>query len=270
MKFHLMLLMLLAALLLLQPPAEAQTTEAVRAEKWLTLHKLLFKKSIASWSVSAADLKQLKELTTMSPFANCTIAGTANCSGSGLPVTGLTLKGQRTNADVVLLKWETLAEYNSKGFILERQSFNNINVFDSIFYVDGAGTSYSKSKYQHTDLNNFRGISFYRVRQVDNDGHYTYSNVVQIDGGGGEFAVNVVPNPARSNSLRFYFTVPSLSQTIDFTIFNALGNSVVKKEKFVVTTGYYEMKNKAFPPGYYFITVHTGKAVYSKSFVITD
>lgn len=256
-------------LLVLAAIAHAQTAENTRAQNWLTLQKLRYKKSSAAWWLTAAELKQMKELQGISPFVKCTI-NTVRCTASALPVTGLVLKGERTNADKVILKWETQAEYNSKGFILERQSLSNSNVFDSIYYTAGAGISYSKSKYDYVDFNSYSGPSYYRVKQVDKDGNYTYSNIIVIDGAQGRLAVSIMPNPARSSNIRFYFTVPATSQTIDFTITNAIGIPLIKKDKFAAGNGYYEIKNNTFSPGYYFITVHTTTDVITKSFVIAN
>ncbi|MDQ6812549.1 MAG: T9SS type A sorting domain-containing protein [Bacteroidota bacterium] len=264
-------ILLLLAIIVFVIVGRTQKIEAKRAEDWMSLQQLLYKKSSASWSLSAREAKQLKGLRSLSSIVSCLDINSAySCAGSTLPVAGLILKGQRTNADKVFLKWETQAEYNSKSFILERQSLQNTDVFDSVYYVTAAGISYSKSSYENVDLNNFKGSSFYRVKQIDRDGNYSFSNIVEVNGIEGDFSVKITPNPARATAIRFYFSVPAQSQTVDFTISNALGIPLIRKEKFVANSGYYQINSKAFQPGYYFITVHTPKAVYTKPFVIAD
>lgn len=263
------IILLIVVLLVCRNSINAQTSENVLAGNWYKLQIILFKQSSASWSLTAADKKQLIILKPTSPFASCSTASTSMCSPVRLPAAGLVLNGQRISADIVMLKWETQAEYNSKGFILER-AVTGFNTYDSVFYAIGAGASYSKSEYQHIDLNLNENSSFYRIKQMDNDGLFSYSNVVEIKGGNREFSINVSPNPARSSNIRIYFSIPAKSQTVGFTIFNASGVQVLKKDKFLVTTGYYEFKEGYLPPGFYFVTAHTSNGICSKSFVITQ
>src|SRR5690606_477794 len=79
---------------------------------------------------------------------------------------------------VVEINWATFTEYNNHYFVVER-SRDGIT-FDSLFYVEGAGYSKSILNYQTVDDRPLAGMSYYRLKQVDYDGRFTYSELVVI------------------------------------------------------------------------------------------
>jgi hypothetical protein len=74
------------------------------------------------------------------------------------------------------LTWETASEINNRGFEIER-STNNIT-YSKIGYVKGAGTSVEKNSYSFRDKNPGSGKFYYRLKQLDYDGSFEYSNVL--------------------------------------------------------------------------------------------
>jgi hypothetical protein len=240
-----------------------QTAEQTRAKNWFILQQLLRVRAQSPYYLTNADLQQIttlqNQLVCQNTSAVCTIV---------LPVTGLELKGQRINNEKVNLTWETKAEYNNKGFVLERQSIYNTTLFDSVVFVTGAGTSYTKSEYNFTDLNNFKGNSFYRVKQVDLDGNFTYSNTIIIDGYAGKFEVSVAPNPSFNQNVRFYFKGLDINQTVNITIFNSTGVQILKKDNYLAPNGYFEISDQLLSQGHYFITVSLKGEIYTKPFSV--
>jgi hypothetical protein len=73
-----------------------------------------------------------------------------------------------------VLKWSTASETNNSHFIIEK-SFDAINFFE-IGNVAGAGNSSTTLYYSFTD-NNVNGFAYYRLKQVDFNGTYSYSNI---------------------------------------------------------------------------------------------
>ncbi|MEY4593887.1 MAG: hypothetical protein RIQ47_297 [Bacteroidota bacterium] len=82
-------------------------------------------------------------------------------------------------------RWTTQTEVNNDYFTLERSS-DNIN-YTPIGVIDGAGTTTVSQSYSFTDEQPLNGVSYYRLRQTDYDGHYEY------------FQVSVIENKIRSN-----------------------------------------------------------------------
>lgn len=78
------------------------------------------------------------------------------------------------------MKWSTATETNNKGFEVQRSSDNK--TFNLISFVDGKGTTTSIQHYNYLDASATSGKYYYRLRQVDFDGSYKYSDVVEAQG----------------------------------------------------------------------------------------
>ncbi|HBO74690.1 MAG TPA: hypothetical protein DD653_08400 [Marinilabiliales bacterium] len=82
------------------------------------------------------------------------------------------------NGRNVVLWWETATETNNQYFTIEKA----VNMFDWIKVADvqGAGNSLNVRNYQYTDEHPIEGISYYRLKQTDFDGEFTYSKVRSV------------------------------------------------------------------------------------------
>ena len=103
-----------------------------------------------------------------------------------LPVELVSFEGD-TSEDGVMLNWETATEVNNYGFEIER---NTSLLFPSqegkdwskIGFVHGYGTTNSPKKYSFTDTDlPDANEADYRLKQIDNDGAFTYSKTVTVD-----------------------------------------------------------------------------------------
>lgn len=113
-----------------------------------------------------------------------------------LPLSLLNFTAKRINASAVILNWNTTQEISFDFFELERA--NDSRSFEKIAIIKSGGAS--KNNYQYTDKNTVSGYSYYRLKMIDKDGRFTYSNVVAIANGVNENTVSeVYPNPV-SNS----------------------------------------------------------------------
>jgi hypothetical protein len=124
-------------------------------------------------------------LTTFAPIA---VTG----SGGVLPVELLAFEGRKEGSTVVL-DWLTDHEINNDYFVVERSS--DRFEFSPIGQVNGKGTTDQISEYQLTDHKPLTGKSYYRLKQVDFDGKYTFSQVVDIFFDGKNQSIIVAPNP---------------------------------------------------------------------------
>lgn len=79
----------------------------------------------------------------------------------------------------VELNWKTATQLNNDYFVVER-SINGID-WKQIVMVKGAGTTYVPMEYLETDMNPYEGINYYRLKQVDFDGRYSYSQIVAVE-----------------------------------------------------------------------------------------
>ncbi len=112
-----------------------------------------------------------------------------------LPITLGEFTGTIQN-NSVLLEWKTYSESNSKEFNIER-SVDGIN-FETIHITLAAGNSTSARNYSYND-NDLPGknILYYRLKLVDIDGQYQYSNIVRLRFSKESFYINnIYPQPA--------------------------------------------------------------------------
>jgi hypothetical protein len=77
------------------------------------------------------------------------------------------------------LNWVTATETNNSGFAVERSSDNNN--FEQIGFVPGFGTTTEVKSYSFTDIPPGDGKFYYRLKQIDYDGSFEYSQAVEVD-----------------------------------------------------------------------------------------
>jgi len=142
---------------------------------------------------------------------------------SALPVE-LTSFTASTNAKAVMLKWNTATELNNFGFSIERKSANTN--FVKIGFVHGSGNSSTPKEYSFADNTVSAGKYSYRLKQIDNDGSYKYSKIVEVNiGSPAAFALDQnYPNPFNPNTTIGY-ALPA-SSNVKLIIYNSLGQEV--------------------------------------------
>ena len=98
--------------------------------------------------------------------------------------------------------WATASERNSAYFVVERSA--NGRAFSEIKRVEAQHSSTSRHDYGTLDTAPLAGTSYYRLRQVDQDGTTAYSNIatVRFDGKAGAPALLAYPNPATSTGFQ--------------------------------------------------------------------
>jgi len=124
----------------------------------------------------------------------------------------------------VELKWNTATELNNSGFEIERSSQGT--EWENIAFIQGNGTTTQSTDYSYTDRNLNSGSYSYRLRQVDYDGSFEYSEIVDVEITNPvqfELSQNY-PNPFNP-STTIKFAIPEASD-VTITVFNALGENV--------------------------------------------
>ncbi len=98
------------------------------------------------------------------------------------------------NKQYVTLNWQTDTELNNRYFVLERSS-NAVN-YAAIAQVNSVGTGATAHEYNFTDKQPVQGTNYYRLKQTDADGKYSYSKMLSINyikpG-----TILLLPNPAK-------------------------------------------------------------------------
>ena len=97
--------------------------------------------------------------------------------------------------ETAVISWVTLTELDNEYYEVER-SDDGIT-FNTIGKVEGAGTTYQKQDYSFTDVRPLSGLNYYRLKQIDYDGKFSYSRVKSLNFEDGNSQLSLYPNPAR-------------------------------------------------------------------------
>ncbi|WP_299822038.1 T9SS type A sorting domain-containing protein [uncultured Pontibacter sp.] len=134
---------------------------------------------------------------------------------SPLPVT-LTKFTAQVKSTTVVLNWETATEVNNDKFVVERSI--DARTFEAIGSVKGAGNSNTAKSYTLIDKNPPYTMVYYRLKQIDLDGTFTYSAVVSVSLNGGMAlkapAAVLYPNPTKGTSYLQMSQLPADTYTI--------------------------------------------------------
>jgi hypothetical protein len=134
-------------------------------------------------------------------YADITIAGNRTISSpiwytkvNPVPVTLISFNAIVNNTRTVQLQWKTTNEINNQKFIVEK-SVDGVS-FTTMSIVDAKGDVSTVNIYSTIDTKPNEGINYYRLKQVDKNGKFTYSNVVSINLNTSDInAFSIYPNP---------------------------------------------------------------------------
>ncbi len=146
-----------------------------------------------------------------------------------LPITLVKFSGE-VRGKQNLLHWTTANELNNTGFEIQRSNDGaNFNRLDFITTKAVNGSSNRNLTYDFTDANYVTSTNYYRLKQVDKDGRFSYSNIVVLKNNNpiGMNLVNVYPNPAK-NILNVK-TTSSANNKITLFIADLSGRIVMSK-----------------------------------------
>lgn len=127
-------------------------------------------------TLAAGNLNNSTNQITLGP------SGSVSNSGGTISQTPLPVELTSFNASVrgktIELLWNTATEINNSGFDVERR--NDINDWRKIGFVEGHGTTNAPQSYRFRDNVISPRKYQYRLKQIDRDGKFTYSGVVEV------------------------------------------------------------------------------------------
>jgi hypothetical protein len=169
----------------------------------------------------------------------------------------------------VLLNWSTATEKNNRIFEVERK--NGDNEFLMVGYVDGHGTTTEAQHYTYSDFNLSSGKYIYRLKQIDYDGKFEYSNEIEADVIAPlEFKLGQnYPNPFNPSTLINY----SLAEPgfVKLAVYNMLGEKVKVLVNEFKEAGHYNINFDAsgLTSGAYFYKLETPQFTQMKKMLLT-
>ncbi len=222
----------------------------------------------------------------------------ARYNNPSLPVELTSFTGTAIN-NLVRLIWQTATEVNNYGFEIERaidvdpSSLNNGYIatgWENIGFVQGHGNSNSPKYYSFTDSFPPSGKLFYRLKQVDTDGKFEYSDVVEVDVSSPDKLrlEQNYPNPFSkgvdgNSSTIIEYAIPSkgtqdlnksgqsfASQKVTLKIYDILGRKVATLVNEEQPPGNYKIRfnGNELPSGIYFYQLRYGEFADTKKMIM--
>ena len=215
---------------------------------------------------------------------NCNTCGYAD-NGSGtdgdgvqggdsgpLPISLIYFSAEVSDNNLVDINWATAMELNNNYFTIER-SVDGLE-YERIEEINGAGNSNSTITYHTYDDKPLKGDSFYRLKQTDYNGDYTYSKSIHIFiDKQSEFSFEVFPNPISKNDNLFISVNVDKNEEILVVVYDLLGNLLYSKvifENISENTVIAIDPHKRLPVGTYIIIGTSNDKVYKKKLIIKD
>jgi len=194
-------------------------------------------------------------IRTIHASTNCQYVELADYSIIPVELTSFTANVSDRN---IVLNWSTATEINNRGFEVQR-SYNKSN-FENVAFITGAGTSAEKHNYSYSDQPDFNGTVYYRLKQVDYDGSYEYSAIVEADLSIPiKFSVEQnFPNPFNPVT-NVKFSIPT-DELVKLEIFNAIGETVKTIEQGMLKAGNHSVSINAagMNSGVYYYKISAG------------
>jgi hypothetical protein len=163
-----------------------------------------------------------------------------------------------------ILKWVTASELNNKGFEIQRLKDYNIKRLQdwkTIGFVGGKGTTSNSSEYIFIDKNLDAGNNLYRLKQIDYDGRFEYSDIVELNA---DILFNFeldqnYPNPFNPSTVISWQL--AVSSHVLLKVYDVLGNEVATLVNETKSSGRYEVvfDGANFSSGLYLYELKAGK-----------
>jgi hypothetical protein len=143
-----------------------------------------------------------------------------------IPVELMTFTASVTGSSVAL-NWSTASEINNLGFDIERKDINS--EWEKIGFVAGFGTTTESKTYSFADNDLRNGNYSYRLKQIDFDGTFEYSKIVEVE-------INIpesfelsqnYPNPFNPVTT-IEFSLPEDAENVKLSVYDALGQKVIE------------------------------------------
>jgi hypothetical protein len=185
-----------------------------------------------------------------------------------VPVEMTSFTANVSNEGYVILNWSTATETNNQMFEIERKV--ETGEYFTVGFVNGAGTTTEPQNYSYIDQTVENGDYFYRLKQVDFNGTYEYSDEVEIDVIGPlSFVLEQnYPNPFNP-STNIKYSVPETGN-VKLSVYNTVGEEVALLVDGFSESGFFEVSFNAsnLPSGVYMYKLQSANSVQTKKMML--
>jgi hypothetical protein len=173
-----------------------------------------------------------------------------------LPVEFQFLSASLKGGALVVVEWATQREVDNQRFIVERSSQGK--QFEALGELGGGQRSYDLLRYNFPDPKPFEGTTFYRIKQIDNDGDFSYSDIVEVAFNPSlkGLQIGAALADAAQKQLRVELS-SDRAESVRLELFDA-GGTTILREEFPIEPGglvRYLPQWGSLPPGLYVVGV---------------
>ena len=176
-----------------------------------------------------------------------------------LPVELLTFEANQQQAEIYL-QWKTGIETNNYGFEIQWTADKNFGkkFWEKIGFVNGHNNSSTEQEYSYVHSTPSSGINYYRLKQLDFDGHIDYSNIINIALSPLQLQDNfcISPNPT-PDKLLISIEEPSNKHIDSYEIVNQFGQTILQFQQKLPM----EIDVSNLPPGMYQLVLRKNGAI---------
>jgi len=168
---------------------------------------------------------------------------------------------------MVVVKWFISNEKDNKEFVIERsvdaRTFKSIGIVSDVFHPSYPGS------YQYIDHNPIEGVSYYRIKQVDHGGSFSYSPIRAVSNSSNEPISNdfakIYPNPASIHDV----IALQVQEDVQLELYNDLGQCLLNKAMLKGITEI-QLMDSSLPTGIYHVVLIGSKGIQYLNLSIMD
>ncbi|MBL4624148.1 MAG: T9SS type A sorting domain-containing protein [Flavobacteriales bacterium] len=177
------------------------------------------------------------------------VVGPGLLCASPLPIELINLKAIINNGRVDIY-WTTTTEINNAFFTIEKST--DAKEWEKIIDIEGSGNSTGLIDYEASDDNPWEGTSYYRLKQTDYDGAYTYSTIVSVEyfnfDDNERPDIRLSPNPFTANLTILLDNIEEPSVIITGFTGTCVASQIIDNETYI-------WNSESLPEGIYFIFI---------------
>ncbi len=235
------------------PASPYNIADSIRGQYWDAAN--------GSWALPVLgydSINVINAIVITNPPLNKVWSLVSNISPMGplpLPIELIDFKGKYINNQSVL-SWITASEKDNDYFILERSE--DAHEFTQIGKIDGAGNSNSFLNYQFIDPKPINQVAYYRLKQIDFDGQYSYSQVIALRNNQKlNTEIKAYPNPSNGNFL--ITNIPfQTGEAFVCQVFNMQGELLKKDLHISDTNNNFQLQLNELKSGVYWVSLTNG------------
>lgn len=158
-----------------------------------------------------------------------------------------------------IVKWETSTEINNDYFLVQRSKDGQI--WETLKLVKGQGNSNVQNRYQFIDEKPLLGLSYYRLKQVDFDGVFAFSDLQIVDRKSLD-SYKIYPQPAKDE----FKINGNIGEITHIEMIDMMGKK--SKVSFKLENGEYNIDVNGFSNGLYLLNIYNNQNVISEKIII--